>query len=101
VVDLKSGNKIIMNLKTLKEKTEGFLIEHPQLSEEIKDLYYLALDEIEEGGSESHECELAYNDMLEVIKTIEMINDPSNDLRKEEERNWTQEQIQKEIDKKN
>jgi hypothetical protein len=39
--------------------------------------------------------------MLEVIKTIEMINDPSNDLRKEEERNWTQEQIQKEIDKKN
>lgn len=90
-----------MNLKTLKEKTEGFLIEHPQLSEEIKDLYYLALDEIEEGGSEFHECELAYNDMLEVIKTIDMINDPSNDLRKEEERNWTQEQIQKEIDKKN
>ena len=36
-----------------------------QYRDEITLLYYLAKSEIEEGGSEEHECELAYNDMLE------------------------------------
>lgn len=94
-----------MNKKILTEKTKELLLEYPAYSEEIKDLYYLALDEIEEGGSESHECQLAYSEMLEIINytnNINNINDnPADDLRKEEERNWTQEQIQKEIEKKN
>jgi hypothetical protein len=38
----------------------------PELKSEIQDLYSLAILEIEEGGSESHECELAYSDMLEL-----------------------------------
>lgn len=85
-----------MNLKTLKEKTRELIKEYPAYIEELSSLYELALDEIEEGGSEDHECELAYNDMLEIINNLDMINDPSDDLRKEEERNWTQEQKEKE-----
>jgi hypothetical protein len=40
---------------------------HPHLTEEIRDLYSLAASEIEEGGSESHECHLAYEDINELI----------------------------------
>jgi len=40
---------------------------HPHLTEEIRDLYSLAVSEIEEGGSESHECHLAYEDINELI----------------------------------
>jgi hypothetical protein len=40
---------------------------HPKHTEELRELYFLALSEVEDGGSETHECELAYNDMLEVI----------------------------------
>jgi hypothetical protein len=43
------------------------ILEHPSKKEEIKDVYYLALSEIEEGGSEMHECELAINDIQEII----------------------------------
>ena len=32
------------------------ILEYPSKKEIIKDIYYLALSEIEEGGSESHEC---------------------------------------------
>ena len=82
-----------MNLKTLKEKTLELLKKYPQYKIEFKDYYYLALSEIEEGGSEQHECDLAYNDMLAIVDDIE---DPKFDLRKEEEANWTQEQKEKE-----
>ena len=57
-----------MNLPQLKEETKKFVEENPDLKEEILDFYYLAVSEIEEGGSESHECDLAYNDMVELIK---------------------------------
>lgn len=40
---------------------------HPQLTDEIRDLFSLAVSEIEEGGSESHECHLAYEDINELI----------------------------------
>jgi hypothetical protein len=40
--------------------------------------------------------------MLEIINNIVVEDDPSQDLMKEEERNWTQNEIQKEIeDRKN
>ena len=82
-----------MNLKTLKEKTLELIKNYPQYKGDFKDYYYLALSEIEEGGSEQHECDLAYNDMLEIVNDVE---DPSFDLRKEEEANWKQEQKEKE-----
>ena len=57
-----------MNLPQLKEETKKFVAENTDLKDEILDFYYLAVSEIEEGGSEQHECDLAYNDMVELIK---------------------------------
>jgi hypothetical protein len=34
----------------------------------VIDLFELAMTEIEEGGSESHECQLAINEMEELVK---------------------------------
>lgn len=45
-----------------------FILENPEIKEQISDFYYLALDEIEDGQSEMHECNMAYNDMLELVK---------------------------------
>lgn len=56
-----------MNIQTLKEKTVELLKTHPAYAEEFEALLFLALDEIEEGGSEQHECDMAYNEMLEII----------------------------------
>lgn len=88
-----------MDLKFLKEKTLDFIKKYPELKSEFTDFYYLAISEIEEGGSEQHECELAYNDMLDVVENYEnerFSDDPSYDLMREEERNWIQEQREKE-----
>jgi len=57
-----------MNLQALKSEVIKAINENPDLKSEILDFYYLAVSEIEEGGSESHECELAYNDIVELIK---------------------------------
>ena len=57
-----------MNLQALKSVVIKAINENPDLKSEILDFYYLAVSEIEEGGSESHECELAYNDIVELIK---------------------------------
>jgi hypothetical protein len=57
-----------MNLQALKSEVIKSINENPDLKSEILDFYYLAVSEIEEGGSESHECELAYNDIVELIK---------------------------------
>jgi hypothetical protein len=55
-----------MNLQQLKAEAIRIIKAKPELKEEIQDLYFLAVSEIEEGGSEMHECELAYNDMTEL-----------------------------------
>jgi hypothetical protein len=55
-----------MNLAELRTEAIRIIKAKPELNEEIRDLYSLAVSEIEEGGSESHECDLAYNDMLEL-----------------------------------
>lgn len=52
-----------MNLERLKELTKQLIADYPQHTEELVDLYQLAVDEIDEGGSEAHECELAFSDM--------------------------------------
>jgi hypothetical protein len=57
-----------MQLSDLKTEVIKFVKENPDLKSEILDFYYLAVSEIEEGGSETHECELAYNDIVELIK---------------------------------
>ena len=57
-----------MTIQELRQETRKFIAENPNLKDEISDFYYLAVSEIEEGGSESHECDLAYNDMVELIK---------------------------------
>ena len=40
---------------------------HPKHADEIRDFYSLAISEIEEGGSEEHECELAWSDIEDLI----------------------------------
>jgi hypothetical protein len=57
-----------MNLAELRTEAIRIIKAKPELKSEIQDLYSLAISEIEEGGSEFHECELAHNDMLELEK---------------------------------
>jgi hypothetical protein len=57
-----------MNIQTLKAEAARIIKEIPALDHEIRDLFELAMTEIEEGGSESHECQLAINDMEELVK---------------------------------
>lgn len=56
-----------MNLRLLKQYCINKIQEYPMLKEEISDFYYLAKDEIEEGGSEVHECNLAINSIDTLI----------------------------------
>lgn len=57
-----------MNLSELKAEAIRIIKAKPELKSEIQDLFSLAISEIEEGGSETHECELAHNAMLELEK---------------------------------
>jgi hypothetical protein len=56
-----------MNLEQLKKMTVQLIQSHPSLKDELVELYQLAVDETDEGGSEMHECHLAYNDMMELV----------------------------------
>jgi hypothetical protein len=56
------------NLQNLKSLVTNTIKDYPQLKDEVTELYYLAVSEIEEGGSESHECDLAERDILELIE---------------------------------
>lgn len=58
-----------MDKAELKAEAIRIIKSKPNLKSEIQDLYSLALSEIEEGGSETHECYLAYNDMIELEKS--------------------------------
>lgn len=57
-----------MNIQTLKAEASRIIKEIPDLKDEVIDLFELAMTEIEEGGSESHECQLAINEMEELVK---------------------------------
>ena len=63
-----------MTLADLRVETTILIKAHPLHTATLIDFYQLAADEVSDGGSETHECELAYNDMLEVVnnKTIEL-----------------------------
>lgn len=60
-----------MNLSSLRVFLKESITKYPQHKSEIMSLYQLCLDEIEEGGSEEHECDLCYRDVEEII------NEPS------------------------
>ena len=55
-----------MYKEELKAEAIRIIKANPELKSEIQELYSLAISEIEEGGSEYHECDLAHNDMLEL-----------------------------------
>jgi uncharacterized protein YgiB involved in biofilm formation len=57
-----------MTSQELYRETTKFILENPEIKEQISDFYYLALDEIQDGQSETHECNMAYNDMLQLVK---------------------------------
>ena len=57
-----------MTLQELKIKSIELAKQHPQYEDQIRDLFFLAQDEIEDGGSEAHECELAISDMEYLIE---------------------------------
>jgi hypothetical protein len=57
-----------MTSQELYRETTKFILENPKIREQISDFYYLALDEIQDGQSETHECNMAYNDMLQLVK---------------------------------
>jgi len=61
-----------MDLDRLKQMTVQLMANHPEHKEELMELYQLAVDEIEEGGSEAHECELAISDMEYLIENGEL-----------------------------
>jgi hypothetical protein len=90
-----------MNVQTLRQLTKELLDKHPSYAEEFEALFFLALSEIEEGGSEQHECELAYNDMLNIVNNItEEYDNTFQDLAKQEELSWKTQEMQAEIDKR-
>jgi hypothetical protein len=60
-----------MTLSELRKESLRLIKENPQLANEIWDFYSLAVSEIEEGGSETRECDLAYNDIKELINNTE------------------------------
>ncbi len=54
-------------MEELKKYVVEVMKSHPQHKEEIRDLYQLCLDEIDEGGSVEHEISLCRNDIEEII----------------------------------
>ena len=62
-----------MTLSDLKEYAEGVSKQYPQLDDEVRDLYFLAVTEVEDGESEAHECELAIGSIDELIAELDRI----------------------------
>lgn len=56
-----------MTLEQLRKWVDEKMTQHPELRSDIRDLYRLCLDEIEDGGSVEHEIELCINDIDELI----------------------------------
>lgn len=56
-------------MENLRKLVRDSIKSHPQHEEEIRDLFQLCLDEIDEGGSVQHEISLCQNDIEELIKS--------------------------------
>lgn len=62
-----------MTLANLKKYAEGISKQYPQLDDEVRDLYFLAVTEVEDGESETNECELAIGSIKELIAELDRI----------------------------
>jgi len=62
-----------MTLENLKKYAEGMSNTYPDLDNEIRDLYFLAEMEVEDGESETHECELAIGSIKQLISELDRI----------------------------
>ena len=62
-----------MTLSELKNYAEGISKTYPQLDDEVRDLYFLAEMEVEDGESETNECELAIGSIKELIADLDRI----------------------------
>jgi hypothetical protein len=58
-----------MDITELRDYARKVVADHPQHRAEISELYMLALAEIEDGSSETEECEKAKTDIDELIKS--------------------------------
>ena len=58
-----------MTLQELKAYAENMSLKYPEHDEQIRDLYFLAVTEVEDGESETHECELAISDIEDLINS--------------------------------
>jgi hypothetical protein len=58
-------------LRNLKLHVREMAKLHPEKRDDIYDFYQLACDEVEEGGSESHECSLAIESIRQLIEDAE------------------------------
>jgi hypothetical protein len=57
-----------MNKNQFRDWVQDMVNLHPNKRVEILDFFWLAMDEIFDGGSEQHEISLAVNDINELIK---------------------------------
>ncbi len=62
-----------MTLANLKKYAEGISKQYPQLDDEVRDLYFLAEMEVEDGESETNECELAVSSIKQLIAELDRI----------------------------
>lgn len=62
-----------MTLTDLKQYAEGISKTYPQLDDEVRDLYFLAEMEVEDGESETNECELAIGSIKQLIADLDRI----------------------------
>lgn len=62
-----------MTLQQLKTYAEGVSKQYPQIDEEVRDFYFLAVTEVEDGESEVHECELAISSIDELVAELDRI----------------------------
>jgi len=56
-----------MDYEQLLKEARAFLKKHPQFKDEVYDLVGLADAEISSGESEEHECDMAWNDIEQLL----------------------------------
>jgi hypothetical protein len=57
-----------MNIQEFKNWVQDKVNLHPNKREDILEFFWLAIDEIHDGGSEQHEINLAVNSINELIE---------------------------------
>ena len=57
-----------MNMEEFRKLINKKVTEHPELKEEILDLYQLCLDEVEEGSSRENEIQLCLSSIDDLIE---------------------------------